>query len=554
MRCTILATVLGLASLAVSAPAALVSRQASLEQVTDNYMFDISIDEFITNRNAKNPPELDWSSNGCTASPDNPFGFDFINSCYRHDFGYRNFKAQNRFEANKARIDDNFKTDMFNQCANESAKAGFYPVTVTYLSLFYTRFEFGRRLSFFYGQAAVGGALGGLISYLVFSHFGNDEEGSDKDWRPWQVLFLLEGTLTIVVAFIGYFWLPHSIETAWFLTPEERQYASARVVRDRDIQNAPAAVQEDEHETEDTYDEESRGLLDSSKHSASTITPTRQLVDDRGLSPHDILSAVFNTKIWHILACNVLSAVPVYAFSVFLPLVLAPLTEDANPALINLLTAPPHICGAIVLYFAASYSDKHRIRLKPIMLGLLIMVAGLVLVVLLPSSWAVPRYIALNILLSGTYIASPLTVAWISGNTPSPGKRALLLGINGWGNLAGVISAILFRPKYAAGGYIVPFWWTLASVALAAIGYVLFYRRLKLENETRQGILRKWSEDDVEAERVHGRGPLPQQQQWLRRAIDVTRSHSKLTSIGGWLEQAVRGREGDDRLTFVYGL
>jgi hypothetical protein len=368
------------------------------------------------------------------------------------------------------------------------------------------------------------------------------------------VLFLLEGTLTIVVAFIGYFWLPHSIETAWFLTPEERQYASARVVRDRDIQNAPAAVQEDEHETEDTYDEESRGLLDSSKHSASTITPTRQLVDDRGLSPHDILSAVFNTKIWHILACNVLSAVPVYAFSVFLPLVLAPLTEDANPALINLLTAPPHICGAIVLYFAASYSDKHRIRLKPIMLGLLIMVAGLVLVVLLPSSWAVPRYIALNILLSGTYIASPLTVAWISGNTPSPGKRALLLGINGWGNLAGVISAILFRPKYAAGGYIVPFWWTLASVALAAIGYVLFYRRLKLENETRQGILRKWSEDDVEAERVHGRGPLPQQQQWLRRAIDVTRSHSKLTSIGGWLEQAVRGREGDDRLTFVYGL
>ena len=59
------------------------------------------------------------------------------------------------------------------------------------------------------------------------------------------MLFLLEGTLTIVVAFIGYFWLPHSVETAWFLTPEERQYASARVVRDRDIQNAPAAVQED---------------------------------------------------------------------------------------------------------------------------------------------------------------------------------------------------------------------------------------------------------------------------------------------------------------------
>lgn len=44
-----------------------------------------------------------------------------INSCYRHDFGYRNFKKQSRFtDANKARIDSNFKTDMFNQCKSEN--------------------------------------------------------------------------------------------------------------------------------------------------------------------------------------------------------------------------------------------------------------------------------------------------------------------------------------------------------------------------------------------------------------------------------------------------
>jgi hypothetical protein len=46
-----------------------------------------------------------------------------LDSCYRHDFGYRNFKKQSRFtEANKARIDTNFKTDMFNQCQNEKFK------------------------------------------------------------------------------------------------------------------------------------------------------------------------------------------------------------------------------------------------------------------------------------------------------------------------------------------------------------------------------------------------------------------------------------------------
>jgi MFS family permease len=72
--------------------------------------------------------------------------------------------------------------------------AGFYSVTVIYLSLFYTRFESGRRLSLFYGHAAVGGALEDLISYLVFSHFVNDDKGSDKDWPPWQVHFYWEAS------------------------------------------------------------------------------------------------------------------------------------------------------------------------------------------------------------------------------------------------------------------------------------------------------------------------------------------------------------------------
>ncbi|KAF1935587.1 MFS general substrate transporter [Clathrospora elynae] len=432
-------------------------------------------------------------------------------------------------------------------------EAGFYPVTVTYLSLFYTRFEFGRRLSFFYGQAAVGGALGGVLSYVVFSHFGDDKGDVQTQWRPWQILFLLEGSLTILVAFVGYLWLPHSVETAWFLTPEERLYASSRIIRDRDMQNTSTVGQKDDHDAGHDYDEESRGLLDPSKH--STPTQARQPVDDRGLSPHDILSAVSNTKIWHILACNILSSIPVYAFSVFLPLVLAPLTKNANPALVNLLTAPPHLCGAVVLYFFASYSDKHRVRLQPILYGLLIMVTGLVLVVLLPMSWPIPRYLALVILLSGTYVASPLTVAWISGNTPSPGKRALLLGINGWGNLAGVVAALLFRPKYADSGYIVPFWWTLLCVALAAVGYALFLRRLKVENEFRQSLLRKWDEDDVELERSEGTGPLPQDYRWLRRVIGSTKPYKRLAWVADWLEQATRvGREGDEKKTFVYGL
>jgi hypothetical protein len=433
--------------------------------------------------------------------------------------------------------------------------AGFYPVTVAYLSLFYTRFEFGRRLSLFYGQAAVGGALGGIISYLVFSRFGQKagEEQSGNTWRPWQVLFVLEGTLTMLVALAGYFWLPHSAETAWFLTREEREYASLRVLRDRDMQNISAADQQDGTHEDEEYDEESRGLLNPSKAPASS--QGRSSLDDRGVTPRDILSSVFNTKIWHILACNTLSAVPVYAFSVFLPLVLAPLMQRSNPALVNLLAAPPHLCGAIVLYVFARYSDIHRVRLVPVLYGLAIMVTGLTAVVVLPTSWPIPRYLALNVLLSGTYVASPLTVAWISGNTSSPGKRALLLGINGWGNLAGIIAAMLFRPSYADSGYIVPFWWTLACVAISVVGFVLFLKRLQAENTMRKEILSRWSEEAIELERLDGTGPLSQEHPWAKRFISLAKGNTRLHWLAEWLEKATQGgREGDEKMTFVYGL
>jgi len=75
MKSTLIA-ILGFASLALSAPS-VSPRQSSLEEITDSYVFSISISQFISNRNGQvGPAELDWSADGCSSSPDNPFGFD----------------------------------------------------------------------------------------------------------------------------------------------------------------------------------------------------------------------------------------------------------------------------------------------------------------------------------------------------------------------------------------------------------------------------------------------------------------------------------------------
>ncbi|WP_067964935.1 phospholipase [Nocardiopsis trehalosi] len=89
-----------------------------LRRVTDQYLYDYSLSRFISTRDAApNADQLDWSSDSCSWSPDQPLGFDFDPSCKRHDFGYRNYKLQSRFtEAARLSIDDNFRDDMYGEC------------------------------------------------------------------------------------------------------------------------------------------------------------------------------------------------------------------------------------------------------------------------------------------------------------------------------------------------------------------------------------------------------------------------------------------------------
>lgn len=46
-------------------------------------------------------------------------------------------------------------------------EAGFYPGSVYFLSLWYTRKEYARRVGFFWSFGSLAGALGGLIAYGI---------------------------------------------------------------------------------------------------------------------------------------------------------------------------------------------------------------------------------------------------------------------------------------------------------------------------------------------------------------------------------------------------
>ncbi|KAE8137024.1 prokaryotic phospholipase A2-domain-containing protein [Aspergillus pseudotamarii] len=88
------------------------SGSQGLQSITDELLFGIELPDFTARREANDPPQLDWYSDGCTKAPSNPLGFPFQRACERHDFGYQNYRIQGRFtKAAKAQIDLRFKEE-----------------------------------------------------------------------------------------------------------------------------------------------------------------------------------------------------------------------------------------------------------------------------------------------------------------------------------------------------------------------------------------------------------------------------------------------------------
>ncbi|KAM5342799.1 hypothetical protein ACJ41O_013765 [Fusarium nematophilum] len=340
-------------------------------------------------------------------------------------------------------------------------EAGFYPTSVAYLSFFYPRFDFCVRLAVFYGQYAIAGAFSGSISYGVF-HIKNGR------LKNWQYLFIIEGALTCFFAAVAWVWLPSGPGSAWFLGADERVFAVERMQRD----NAAFV----EHEYSDDGVEKDR------------------------LSKRDFIETLKDWKLWSVLVLNICASVPSGAFSVFLPLVVQGLGYESITA--NLMTVPPYVCGALGLYAFALSSDHYKERGYHILGGILVAIVGLVLTVTVSSSAG--KYISLCVLLSGIYVSAPLTVAWLSGNTPEPGKRALVLGVNGFGNLGGVIGAQLYRQRYRPD-YRLPFYVTLGLLVLALIGYLFYRFMLAAVNKRKKDLLAMMTEEEVESERLNDR-------------------------------------------------
>lgn len=76
-----------------------------------------------------------------------------------------------------------------------------------------------------------------------------------------------------------------------------------------------------------------------------------------------------------------------------------------------------------------------------------------------------------------------------------------MLGVNGFGNLAGVIGAQLYRPKYRPE-YRLPFYVTLGFIAAALAGYLAYRFTLQHVNKRKLKVMSGKTSEEIELERT----------------------------------------------------
>jgi len=106
-------------------------------------------------------------------------------------------------------------------------EAAYFPGCLYFLSSWYTRKELGFRTATLYSGSLFSGAFSGLIAAGVV-----DNMDGLKGLRAWRWLFIIEGAVTIVVAFAAVFILPDFPRTTKWLTDDERALAIWRLDED----------------------------------------------------------------------------------------------------------------------------------------------------------------------------------------------------------------------------------------------------------------------------------------------------------------------------------
>jgi sugar phosphate permease len=266
---------------------------------------------------------------------------------------------------------------------------------IYYMSKWYRRDELQFRVGIFFSATGAAGAFSGLLAYGI--SFMDGKRGLEG----WRWIFILEGILTVIVAFAAFFCIADYPEKATFLTEEERGIVISRLKYQDNVMN-------------------------NSGH--------------RGVEANDefswpaIRAAFTDWQVWLGVLLFWSCVGPLYGISLFLPTIIKDLGYRKTTA--QLMTVPIYIFAACVGVIVAWSSDKKKKRTPFIACSQIAILIGYIMCI--SSGRPAVVYTGIFIAAAGVYGAHPGNISLISNNLAPNSKRAAGTGIHfAFGNWAG---------------------------------------------------------------------------------------------------------------------
>lgn len=238
-------------------------------------------------------------------------------------------------------------------------------------------------------------------------------------------LYIIEGCVTVAVAFICYFIIPSSYATAYFLNEDDR------------------AVMRKRAELTESY-------------SGGNGHYTRA----------EFMMAIKDVKTWLHTAIQVMCLTVLYGFSVFLPVILR-FGFNFSIEQSQYLSIPVFVWGSIVYVVCGYLSDRFSRRFLACVVCAPLGMAGYAILLGGNQLSVGVKYFACFLIGTCAWMMGGANIAWLSTNTAPDGKRAASLGLAfAVGNLGGIISGQIY-PQTMAPSYTLGHAWSLGAVCIS---------------------------------------------------------------------------------------
>ena len=280
-------------------------------------------------------------------------------------------------------------------------EGGLFPGLAVYLTFFYTKRELALRIGYLFVSAAVAGGCGGLLAFGIGHMHGIAGQSG------WRWIMIMEGIPTVLLGIATWWLLADDIETAYYLTPDEKTL----MVRRRNRQ---------------------AGQTQSAQE----------------FSWVDVRKALTDWKVYAFCIGQFGADTMLYGFSIFLPTIIKAIGPQWSNPIVQLLTIPCYAVGAITYILIARLSDAQQLR------GLYSVLFGVISVVgygiLISDSRSGVHYFGCFLVAMGLYVVVGLPLAWLPLNNPRYGKRTTAIALQlTLANSSGIMASFVSQPSIA---------------------------------------------------------------------------------------------------------